>query len=217
MLLSSGSRLAQIVEALLAHRRDSIRKPEAFDLHTMLDELFYELQPQPIADGVFLHKAYAQRPITMIGDRLTLQRAIGNLMKNALEAMQGLTGRRCLQLTTSCRDGVLQLAIADTGPGMTAELMSRVMEGGHTEGKLDGNGIGMQVVNEAIAQHQGALRCDSERGAGTTFHITLPIIVAKSQEIADMHKTSEKRETIPTPGRILWNPPRVKAAIKHSA
>jgi signal transduction histidine kinase len=67
----------------------------------------------------------------------------------------------------------LQLDIIDTGPGIAPELISEIFTPFHTT-KAEGTGLGLYVVQEVIAAHEGQIVVDSELGKGTTFTITLP-------------------------------------------
>jgi signal transduction histidine kinase len=67
----------------------------------------------------------------------------------------------------------LQLDIIDTGPGIAPELIPEIFTPFHTT-KAEGTGLGLYVVQEVIAAHEGHIAVDSEVGEGTTFTITLP-------------------------------------------
>ena len=88
-----------------------------------------------------------QEAIEISGDRTKLQRAFGNIIKNAMEAMN-FTGHITLQ--TKLENGKAVVAIRDAGPGMNEETLAKVLEGGFTKGKEEGHGIGTQVVRQAV-------------------------------------------------------------------
>lgn len=155
------------------------------DVHAMCTALIAEFQSQPLGVGIaFVQNFHTQALVAKI-DPVRLQRAISNLMKNALEALQSHVVRAAsgdaplqqLTLATTPIDiNTMTLRITDTGPGMSAELIAKMLRGGHTEGKVDGHGIGMQVVQESIVACGGTLHCESAIGRGTTFTVTLPVV-----------------------------------------
>ncbi|MBI4237832.1 MAG: GHKL domain-containing protein [Deltaproteobacteria bacterium] len=150
--------------------------PVPFALHEVCDELLGEFQAQTLGDGVTFVKAYHPEALVLRGDRTGWARALGNLLKNALEAMQSAAAARPMQLTigTAVAGERVQVQVTDTGPGMSAATVAKILQGGHTEGKADGHGIGMTVVQEVVTAHGGQLAVASVVGQGTTFTLTVP-------------------------------------------
>ncbi|MBI2343375.1 MAG: hybrid sensor histidine kinase/response regulator [Deltaproteobacteria bacterium] len=153
-----------------------------FAVHKMCDELVGEFQAQALGNGVTFVKAYYTEALVWRGDRSGWTRALGNLMKNALEAMQNGAAHRDKQLTigTAVEQDRVLVRVADTGPGMTEATMAKILQGGHTEGKADGHGIGMTVVREMVTAHGGTLAVASVVGQGTTFTLTVPATLLES-------------------------------------
>ena len=67
------------------------------------------------------------------------------------------------------------MTVADTGPGMSAELRDTVLSQTGVSHKPGGTGLGLKIVKDAVAAHQGEISVESELGQGTAFHIQLPI------------------------------------------
>ena len=106
----------------------------------------------------------------------TLRRAVLNLVQNALDAMpQGGT----LTLQGQGTATQVQLLVQDTGCGIPAERLSRIFEPLYTT-KLGGTGLGLYIVQEIVAAHEGQVTVYSLEGQGTTFTITLPRAAAEA-------------------------------------
>jgi nitrogen fixation/metabolism regulation signal transduction histidine kinase len=103
-------------------------------------------------------------------DAELLARALGNLVKNALEAMPG--GGR-LALRTRVRDGGVGVEVEDSGPGLTGEQRTRLFTPYYTT-KPGGTGLGLAIVQGVVSDHGGRIDVWSEPGAGTRFTIVLP-------------------------------------------
>ncbi|MFM2089655.1 MAG: hypothetical protein RLZZ127_144 [Planctomycetota bacterium] len=76
--------------------------------------------------------------------------------------------------------GVLRIAVADTGAGMDPETAARIFadltQGDAASTRRHGGlGIGLTVVRRQVAALRGTIRCDSQSGRGTTFHLTVPV------------------------------------------
>jgi CheY-like chemotaxis protein len=90
---------------------------------------------------------------------------------NAVDAMpEGGT----LTLSTRETDGSIEIAIADTGTGMSEEVRSRVFDPFFTTKGKAGMGLGLSVSYGIIHRHEGSVEVESEVGAGTTFRMTFP-------------------------------------------
>ncbi|MFQ5488410.1 MAG: PAS domain-containing sensor histidine kinase [Gammaproteobacteria bacterium] len=128
------------------------------------------------------------------GNRDALLGALQNVITNAIHACCGCTEekRRAAQDDSSGRSyygrleleaqaiGVkggsdaLQIILRDNGPGMSAEVQTRVFEPFYTT-KAEGTGLGLAVVEAVIRAHHGVVWLDSHAGEGTTVGIELPV------------------------------------------
>ncbi|MDE2384281.1 MAG: HAMP domain-containing histidine kinase [Alphaproteobacteria bacterium] len=114
-------------------------------------------------------------------DASRLQRAIGNLLSNASEALVGDgdgskrhgTGEPTITVSTRLAGEFISIEITDNGPGIKPDDMRRIREPLYTT-KSFGTGLGLPAVEQIIVQHGGTLHIASEYGHGATFTIQLP-------------------------------------------
>jgi len=114
----------------------------------------------------------------VMADSEQITRVLGNLVKNALEAIGDKPGTVTLDVVATRRagrDGV-SLEIKDDGPGMTDEVRARLFEPYFTT-KTEGTGLGLSIVERIVAEHDGALDLESAPGVGTTFRVWLAIAI----------------------------------------
>ncbi len=97
-----------------------------------------------------------------------------NLIQNSLYAMGG-TGRLAIRLYES--DGGVEVSIADSGCGMSEEVMARMFEPLYTtKPSGEGTGLGMDIVRRIIeGNHKGRIKVESEKGKGTKVCVWLPL------------------------------------------
>jgi signal transduction histidine kinase len=105
-------------------------------------------------------------------DELKLYRAIHNLARNAAQAMPN-GGHFTIRI--SADNEQLHIACADDGPGIPEAIRGRLFTAFVTAGKRDGTGLGLAMVKKIVDEHRGRITCDSERGRGTTFTLSLPL------------------------------------------
>jgi signal transduction histidine kinase/ActR/RegA family two-component response regulator len=108
----------------------------------------------------------------ILGDPSELREVLVNLVFNAVDAMPN--GGR-LTLSAQEVNGSIEIAVGDTGIGMSPEIRSRVFDPFFTTKGSAGMGLGLAVCYGIIQRHQGTVTIDSEMGRGTIFRITLPI------------------------------------------
>ena len=132
----------------------------------------HELQ----AEGVALDVQVGKDLPCIDADRIQLQQVILNLLRNSMEAMEGvdrsnraITVRACLR-----QDGSLTVAIRDTGSGITAGEVERVFEPFYTT-KAEGTGMGLAISRTIIEAHGGWLSAQANPDGGSTFEFTLPV------------------------------------------
>ena len=118
------------------------------------------------------------RPGTAVrGDRAQLGLLLSSLLDNALRhTPAGGTVRVCLDAV----EGRAVVQVTDTGEGIPAGELSRVFERFYRVDKArarqtGGTGLGLAIVRHVAEAHGGAVRVDSELGAGSTFTATLPV------------------------------------------
>lgn len=108
------------------------------------------------------------------GDGGRLQRALDAIVCNALDAIAEYRGRGTVRLSAATTaDGVVRLAVADDGPGMSPFLIARAAEPFFTT-KETGLGLGLTLARVVALEHQGELRIASTLGVGTTVSLELP-------------------------------------------
>ena len=107
-------------------------------------------------------------------DESRLFNAFYNLINNAIpEVPPGGSITVCGR--TNSAGASVCLSVIDTGKGMTAEVLASLFTYRALSRKIGGTGLGTKIVKDVIDAHGGGITVESELGAGTAFHITLPV------------------------------------------
>jgi signal transduction histidine kinase len=105
------------------------------------------------------------------GDPAKLRQAVLNLIANAVQiGGDGVSVR----VETAAAAGRARVTVADDGPGVPAELASRLFEPFVTA-RPGGTGLGLAVSRHWVARHGGTLRIESTPGEGTCVRVALPL------------------------------------------
>lgn len=108
-----------------------------------------------------------QDEVAMKVDRNHLVQIVNNLVKNALEAVEGVS-QAAVKVRLSTQSGKVVLEVEDNGKGMSKEVLKRMFEPRFTT-KNSGMGLGLAVVKTLVEENDGEIRCTSEVGRGSRF------------------------------------------------
>ena len=105
-------------------------------------------------------------------DKVQVQQVLFNLLRNGIEAMQDQPGRELMVATKVAQGGMVEISVADTGPGIPDDVRSRLFQPFVTT-KQTGMGIGLSVCQGIVQLHGGRLWADDSIGEGTVFRFTV--------------------------------------------
>lgn len=166
------ARAGQIIRRL----RDFVEKGETHRRLEDINTTVAEAVALGLAAGTDVERLFAYAgnlPQVMI-DRIQIQQVVLNLVRNAVEAMAGRP-RRELRVGTGIDDeGLIVVTVADTGPGLPAEVQDRLFQPFVTT-KESGMGIGLSLCRTIIDAHGGSLDALPGREGGAVFRFSLPV------------------------------------------
>ena len=174
-IIQNSVRVSDVITCIraLSRHSESQRTLELFD-DIVSDSL--ALMQHDIAFHEVRSLLQLGAPDAMIrGDRVQLQQVIINLIINACQAMASVHDRaRVLSIRTSIKDCEAVLEIADTGDGISTEILPSLFDPFFTT-KPTGLGIGLSICRSIIEFHGGRIGVSSAREIGTQFVFTIPL------------------------------------------
>lgn len=177
--LEEYDRLSRIIDSLLflarAESPEMQLKRERLDVCQELQAIkeFYDAAAQEKSVGI---RVEAHAPVIAELDRTLLQRALGNLVSNALAHTPG---KGLIVLRAVSEPEVIRVEVADNGTGIAQEHISRIFErfyraDGARSRISGGVGLGLAIVRSIAVVHGGSAGIQSEPGRGTTVSLTFP-------------------------------------------
>jgi signal transduction histidine kinase len=136
--------------------------------------------------GVALGLAVEPDDMTVEADERRVRQVVFNLLANAI-TFTPPEGR--IDVSARLFDGIVEVAVADTGSGVEPEDLDRIFEEfeqAHGGAGSEGTGLGLPLSRKLIELHGGQLWVESTVGSGSTFRFTLPV----EQEGAARWRTS---------------------------
>jgi signal transduction histidine kinase len=112
----------------------------------------------------------------VLGDPIQIEQVVLNLLRNAIDAMADVRGRRELHVRIA-RAGSesVELTVRDTGHGMPSAVAERIFDPFYST-KPNGLGMGLSISRSIVEAHQGRLTVVANTDGGATFRITLPVV-----------------------------------------
>jgi signal transduction histidine kinase len=107
-------------------------------------------------------------------NRTQIQQVVINIIRNATEAMDSMPDAQLQIFISSANDAMVEIAIQDSGPGVSEEIAQRLFCAGVTT-KPHGMGVGLSICRTIIEGHGGQIWAEPQNGHGTTIKFTLPV------------------------------------------
>jgi nitrogen-specific signal transduction histidine kinase/iron only hydrogenase large subunit-like protein len=190
LLVDESNRCKKIIGNLLDFARQNRVQLE----RTNISELFQRV----VEDSLFTLRdtgpglrITCEAPPDLVADldKDQIAQVLINLVKNAIEAMEGKAGTVRLFATTDGNDAHVRMTVTDQGHGIPPEARDKVFQPFFTTKSLGrGTGLGLPIAYGIVKMHAGRIWFDSEQGHGTTFFIELP----KTQSLRRSNLYGEK-------------------------
>ena len=162
-------RLNGVISEFLEFARPAPAHPQPTALAPLVADAAFLLAPEMQAAGI----GYEERiepDLACYIDAEQMERALVNLMKNAIQAMRD-GGHLTVRAIAAGEEVVVE--VADDGPGMSEAVQARLFEPFFTT-KEQGSGLGLAVVARVVEENRGRIEIDSRQGQGTVCRLRLP-------------------------------------------
>jgi signal transduction histidine kinase len=171
---SSARAILNIKEDLIGPARQ--RKDEIVHLPELLEETIAAMD----VPGEIVRTLFAPDLLPVRADPAQLGRVFTNLVKNALEAMEGVENKKLFVWARRADEpGYVVVDVIDSGVGIPPEDVDKVWMAFYTtKGDRGGTGLGLPACAQIVGQLDGRIAMESEVGLGTTFSVFLRALEA---------------------------------------
>jgi len=185
LVISEANRAKEIVQGLLSFAREKKLRASEVNVNDILDDVLSLVVNQSLFHNIKIKKVLDQDLQAIVADETQLKQVFLNIILNAAQAMEG-NGK--LTIATISDKKQIKVKITDTGPGIPPEVMGKLFSPFFTT-KEKGTGLGLAISYGIVEHHQGKIDVETDLGKGSTFIITLPVIVSE-EAAANETKTS---------------------------
>jgi len=172
VILGSVESMRTLVSQFAALAEFPVAHPQSSDLNEIVESALMLFEGR-IA-GIRVEKRLDPGLPPVMADPEALRRALANLIDNAAEAMRdSLLRVLTIETVAGERPSLAEIVIADTGPGITADMRERLFLPWFST-RQRGTGLGLSIVAKIVQDHGGSIRVENNVPAGARFIIELP-------------------------------------------
>jgi PAS domain S-box-containing protein len=171
-IAGEAERLQALTGGLLSFSRPRETTRRWTELNEVLRDVLRLVRYEVTRHSIDLEETYGELPAIQV-DPNKLKQVFINLILNAAQAMK--QGGKLSVMTRVGGKGEMEVAIADTGPGIPAAVREQIFEPFFsTKAEGEGTGLGLYICRNIVAEHGGRLLLETEEGKGTTFRVVFP-------------------------------------------
>lgn len=166
-----GQRASDIIKRIrlfIGNRQDRVERE---DINAVIEGGLETALSEVAPAAITVVRRYAPDLVAIPVDRIQIQQVVANLVRNAVQAMEGISNRT-LGVATTDVGNFISITVSDTGPGISEDVRAHLFEAYATT-KSQGMGIGLTISRSIVETHGGHLSVKTDEH-GSEFSFTLP-------------------------------------------
>ncbi|MDR0326614.1 MAG: response regulator [Oscillospiraceae bacterium] len=176
--------------------------PTDYNLHEFISNISSMFQYMVQKKGLaFRFEDEGLLPGCLFGDDVRLRQVLINLCSNAVK----FTQQGYVKLKVAVKGQTIMFSIQDTGIGIREEDIPRLFEvfaqaDERKNRNIVGTGLGLSISKAFVEMMGGEINVESEYGRGTTFTVTVPMVLGNEENVLRLSKMSSSEEALSAPG-----------------
>lgn len=171
VISETGKGLISFVESYRKFTRIPKPEREYVDMNEFIHRMVILCSMEPYFENVTIDTEIHPENVKVFADPNMLGQVLLNIMKNAIQAMQGKENSK-LHVRVEAAANQTQIKITDNGPGIEPEILNEIFVPFFTT-KTEGTGIGLSIARQIMRTHGGNIKVSSIPGKETTFTLSL--------------------------------------------
>jgi PAS domain S-box-containing protein len=171
----ASNKIESVIKRVMDFSKPGAPKMVRTNINTSLEAAIELSAVTMRKNNIKIEKSLASGLPQCYADPHLIEQVVLNLITNAACAMDKSNGNtKLVEIKSSARDNTLSIQVADSGPGVPVELHEKIFDPFFTT-KEDGSGIGLNIAQRIVADHNGSISLSNSRWGGAEFTIELPI------------------------------------------
>lgn len=172
MIIEDVGVLENMIKQLIELKSMEISQKEPVNINEIVLDSLTVFEREMAEKEIRVTKQLMDNPPDLLIDKKLMKRALCNMIKNAIEAME--TTAKELTVITALSGEHLDIRIADTGKGIARDMIKNIFDP-MVSSKMFSPGLGLTFALKIAQYHGGNISVESEPGKGTTFTISFPV------------------------------------------
>jgi two-component system sensor histidine kinase/response regulator len=172
MIIEDVAVLENMIKQLIELKSMEISQKEPVSINEIVTDSLKVFEREISEKNIQVTTELIANPPLLSIDKKLMKRALCNMIKNAIEAME--TTVKELKIVTVLSDGYLDIKIADTGKGIDKDKIKNIFDP-MVSSKMFSPGLGLTFALKIVQYHNGTILVESEPEKGTTFTIRFPV------------------------------------------
>ena len=179
-MIDDSHRASEIFDSVRSLFRRAVPEEGMVDVNAVILDALRALQSELDQRGIRSAAALTAELPLVRGHKGQLMEVVLNLVRNAIEAMETVDGRRTLRISTERqgRDAIV-VVVEDSGPGIDPSKRASIFDA-FVSTKPQGMGLGLALCRLIVSRHGGSLSASSSKQGGALMQFTLPAASAES-------------------------------------
>jgi signal transduction histidine kinase len=149
--------------------------PKPISVSSILREVIKGANAVAAQSGLEIQANICSDECLLMGDAIQINRAIQNVLVNAIQASAEKKGPVLIECTR--KEFYVDIRVEDSGSGIEQAQMSKIFDPYFTtKQSKSGTGLGLYITKKVVEDHSGSIKVDSTPGVGTVFTIRLPLL-----------------------------------------
>ena len=171
----ASNKIESVIKRVMDFSKPGAPKMMRTNINDALEEAIKLSSVTMRKNNVKIEKSLASDLPQCYADLHLIEQVILNLITNAAKAMENsANGEKRIQIKSYAQNNTLSIQVADSGPGVPFEYREKIFDPFFTT-KEDGSGIGLNIAQRIVADHNGSISLNSSEWGGAEFRIDLPI------------------------------------------
>jgi signal transduction histidine kinase len=170
----ASNKIESVIKRVMDFSKPGAPKMILTDINASVEEAIKLSAVTLRQNTIKIEKSLAQDLPQCYADPHLIEQLILNLMTNAAKAMKNTSSSKMIEVKSFSKNNILSIQVSDSGPGVPLELQDKIFDPFFTT-KDDGSGIGLNIAQRIVADHQGSISLDQSRWGGAQFTAELPI------------------------------------------
>ncbi len=175
IIVNELERISRLVHHMVRYTKPGTTEKKNLCPVELMETVLSVISFHPSAKGVKVKRVFMKSNQNFVhANQEELQQVYFNIIKNAIEAVEGNMGERVIEVIIELKDAHVAIEVNDNGPGIAPQILKTLLSETQST-KRDGAGVGLVIVREIIQGHGGKVVVNSMVGAGTKIRTSLPL------------------------------------------